>query len=218
MASATKLTAAMRDRAGKGMARATRRQDRVPCVIYGAGKPPVMISLPMKDLERAVHSTSFVTHMLDIDVDGTSHHVLPRDVQLHPLTDRPIHVDFLRIDSTSVITVGVPFVFANVESSPGIKRGGVLNIVHHEIEVRCRPDQIPESITIEMGEAAIGTSIHLSDITLPEGVKVVTHEKDFTIATLAAPTVARSEEEEDQAAAAAASAASTAAAEPAAKA
>jgi large subunit ribosomal protein L25 len=217
MANATKLTAAMRERAGKGMARETRRQDRVPCVIYGGGKPPVMISLPMKDLERQVHHTAFVTHMLDIEVDGASHHVLPRDVQFDPLTDRPIHVDFLRIDATSVITVGVPVVFLNMETSPGIKRGGVLNIVHHEIEVRCRPDRLPENISIDLGDAIVGTSIHLSDITLPEGVTVVTHEKDFTIATVAAPTVARSEEEEDQAAAAAASAASTAAAESAAK-
>ena len=217
MATATKLTAAMRDRAGKGMARETRRQDRVPCVIYGAGKPPVMISLPMKDLERQVHSSTFVTHMLDIEVDGASHHVLPRDVQFHPLTDRPMHVDFLRIDATSVVTVGVPVVFLNLDTCPGIKRGGVLNIVHHEIEVKCRPDQIPESINIDLGEATVGTSIHLSSITLPAGVTVVTHEKDFTIATVAAPTVARGEDEAEQAAAASASAASAAAAEPAAK-
>ena len=215
MAQATKLTAAMRDRAGKGMARETRRQDRVPCVIYGGGQSPVMISLPLKDLERRVHSTHFVTQMLDIEVEGASHHVLPRAVQFHPLTDRPIHVDFLRIDAKSVITVAVPVVFLNQETSIGLKRGGVLNIVHHEIEVRCRPDLIPANISIDLADAIIGTSIHLSSINLPAGVTVVTHEKDFTIATVAAPNVSRTDEADDQAMAASASAASTAAAEPA---
>ena len=147
MATATKLVATTRDRAGKGMARETRRQNRIPCVIYGGKQPPQMISIEAKLLERDVQTSSFVTRTYLIEPDGQSHSVLPRDVQFHPVTDKPIHIDFLRIDASSVVTVSVPFDFANPEASPGIKRGGVLNIVHHEIELRCRPDKIPAHIT-----------------------------------------------------------------------
>jgi large subunit ribosomal protein L25 len=203
MATATKLTAAMRTRAGKGMARETRRQDRVPCVIYGGKQAPAMISIPLRDIEKYALSSTFVTRVFDIDIDGAAHKVLPRDVQVHPITDKPIHIDFLRIDQNSIVTVAVPFQFINVETAPGIKRGGVLNIVHHEIELKCRPDQIPSHITIDLKGAEIGTSIHLSEIALPEGVTAATHEKDYTIATVAAPSAMRGKEEEDTKAAAA---------------
>ena len=195
MANATKLTAAARDRAGKGVARETRRQGRIPCVIYGAGLPPVMISVDAAAVAREVHASNFVTRTFDIDVEGAVHHVLPRDVQFHPVSDRPIHIDFLRIDAASLVNVSVPFEFKNVETAPGMKKGGALNIVHHEIEVRCRPDQIPAHITIDMAGLDVGASVHLSDIVMPEGVTPHVTEKDFTIATIATPSAMRSKED-----------------------
>jgi large subunit ribosomal protein L25 len=216
MATATKLTAAMRDRAGKGVARETRRQDRVPCVIYGGSQAPVMISILLRDIEKYALSSTFVTRVFDIDLNGAAHKVLPRDVQLHPITDKPMHIDFLRIDQNSIVNVAVPFQFINVETAPGIKRGGVLNIVHHEIELKCRPDQIPSHITIDLKGAEIGTSIHLSEITLPDGVTAATHEKDYTIATVAAPSAMRGKEEEEATVAATPDAAAAAAGAPAA--
>jgi large subunit ribosomal protein L25 len=201
MANAIKLPAVARDRAGKGVARAARRQGHIPCVIYGGGKAPVMISIDATLVERSVHASNFVTRMFDIDLGGQTHHVLPRDVQFHPVSDRPIHIDFLRVDASSVITVAVPFEFRNVETAPGIKKGGVLNIVHHELEVKCRPDQIPAHITIDLAGQELGASIHLSALTLPEGVTAVSAEKDFTIATIATPSALRGKEEEEEAAA-----------------
>jgi large subunit ribosomal protein L25 len=212
MANAIKLSAVARDRAGKGVAREARRRGHIPCVIYGGGQPPVMISIDQTLVERSVHASNFVTRMFDIEVDGASHHVLPRDVQFHPVSDRAIHIDFLRVDATSIITVAVPFEFRNVETAPGIKKGGVLNIVHHELEVRCRPDQIPAHITIDLTGRDLGSSIHLSDLALPEGVTAVTMEKDFTIATIATPSALRGKEE-DEADTAAAAAVETAPAE-----
>ncbi len=214
MATATKLTAASRERAGKGVARATRREGRIPCVIYGGKEPPAMISIESALLEKQAHASNFVTRVFDIVVDGKTTQVLPRDVQFHPITDRPMHIDFLRIAADSELTVEVPFEFINSDAAPGIKRGGTLNIVHHEIEVRCRPSDIPAHLTIDLAGGDIGTSYHLSAIALPKGVTLVTHEKDFTIATIAAPSALRGKEEET-ADAAATPAAGTAASEPA---
>jgi large subunit ribosomal protein L25 len=213
MSKATKLTAAARDRAGKGVARETRRQGRIPCVIYGGKEPPVLIAIDSAAIIRHAHASNFVTRMFDIEVDGKSHHVLPRDVQFHPVSDRPIHIDFLRIDAESVVTVAVPFEFINVETAPGIKRGGTLNIVHHELTIRCRPDQIPAHITIDLAGAEMGASIHLSAVTLPEGVTVVSSDKDYTIATVATPSALRGKEEAEDAQAAAAASAAAAPAE-----
>ena len=196
MANATKLTAASRDRAGKGMARETRRQGRVPAVIYGGKQPPVMISLDAAVIGRIAGSSNFSSHIFEIELEGATHRVLPRDVQFHPVTDRALHVDFLRIGADSVVTLAVPFEFVNVEASPGLKRGGVLNIVHHELEIRCRPDQIPAHFTIDLAGLEIGASIHLSSIKFGEGVTVVSHEKDFTIATIASPSALRGKDEE----------------------
>jgi large subunit ribosomal protein L25 len=215
MATAIKLAATTRTRAGKGMARATRRENRIPCVIYGGKLPPQMISIDIALLEKQAHASNFVTHVYDIEVDGKTIQVLPRDVQFHPINDRPIHIDFLRISADSQVTVEVPFEFINADAAPGIKRGGTLNIVHHEIEVKCRPSDIPGHLTIDLAGGEIGTSYHVSAIALPKGVTLVaqTHDKDFTIATITAPSALRGKEEEaDAAAATAASAAATPAA------
>lgn len=194
------LTAEARGRAGKGTARQTRRDGRVPAVIYGGKQAPIMISLEKRAFDRILHQPGFFTHLFDVTVDGTTHRVLPRDVQFHPVSDNALHVDFLRVTGETRITVMVPVEFVNQEKSPGLKKGGVLNIVRHEIEVTCAADAIPEHITVNTEGFDVGESIHVSSVTLPEGVKP-TIERDFTIATIAAPSGLKSEAAEGEAAA-----------------
>ncbi len=194
------LAAEPRDRAGKGGARATRREGRVPGVIYGGKEPPVLISMVMKDVARKVHSANFYTHLFDIDVGGEKHRVLPRDVQMHPLTDAPIHIDFLRIGKGSTIEVAIPVEFINQEDSPGLKRGGVLNVVRHEVDLICPADAIPDHITVDVSGFDVGDSIHISHVKIPDGVKAKIADRDFTIATIAAPSALKSEEAEETAA------------------
>ena len=209
-------TLAAEDRATKGTARVIRRSGRVPAVIYGDKKSPVSIDLDSKDLVRHLERAGFFTHLFDLDIAGKKHRVLPRDVQFHPVTDRPLHVDFLRVSASTRVRVAVPVVFTNTDKSPGIKRGGTLNVVHHEIEVSCAPDKIPEKFEISLEGLQINEAVHLSGLKLPEGLKLTTHEKDFTIATIAVPSAIRSEAKEAKEAAATAAAAPAAAATPAA--
>lgn len=194
------LAAEARGRAGKGTARQTRREGRIPAVIYGNKLPPVTISLDLRGFTRILHQPGFFTHLFDVTVDGATHRVLPRDVQFHPVTDVPLHVDFLRVSADTRITVMVPVEFANQDKSAGLKRGGVLNIVRHEIEVTATADSIPEHITVSCEGFDVGDSIHISSVTLPEGVKP-TIDRDFTIATIAAPSGLKSEAAEGEAAA-----------------
>src|SRR5499427_1729264 len=207
MAETTKVVAKVRDRAGKGGARSSRRDGLIPAVIYGDKQPPMMIAVEPKSVEREMHTEGFFNHQLKIEVDGQGFDVLPRDVQLDPVTDKPLHLDFLRIGPDSIITVQVPVHFRNEGQAPGIKRGGVLNVVMHEITVRTKPASIPEFFEVDLTGLDIGHSVHLSALKVPEGIRVVTREKDPTVATIAAPTVVR----EAAAAAAAEAAAATAA-------
>lgn len=188
MAENVTLAAERRDRAGKGAARATRRSDRVPGVIYGDKKPPLLISIEQRALERVAGKESFFARLATVTVDGESHRVLPREVQLDPVKDRAIHCDFLRVGPKTRITVAVPIHFENEGASPGLKRGGVLNVVRHAVEVYCLADSIPELFTADLTGLDIGDSIHISHVKLPEGVKP-TIARDFTIASIAAPTV-----------------------------
>lgn len=188
-----KLAAEPRERAGKGAARAARRAGRVPGVIYGARKDPVLITLDPRDLRREIGGGGFFAKLFDVELGGGSERVLPRDLQLHPVTDRPIHVDFLRVSRDTRIDVMVPVVFLNEEESPGLKRGGVLNVVRHEIELSCRADAIPPRIEVDLTGRDIGDSAHISEIALPEGVRPTITDRDFTIATIAAPSVIREE-------------------------
>ncbi|MCT4656154.1 MAG: 50S ribosomal protein L25/general stress protein Ctc [Cohaesibacter sp.] len=176
-----------RERAGKGAARAIRREGRVPAVIYGDKKDPISISLPYKETEMQIKKGGFLSHILTIDVDGEKVRVIPRDYQLDVVRDFPMHVDFLRISKTTKITVGVHVNFINEETCPGLKRGGALNIVRREVEVECPAISIPESITVDLATADIGDSIHVSAVELPEGVTPTITDRDFTIATIAAP-------------------------------
>jgi large subunit ribosomal protein L25 len=211
MAETTKVVAKKRDRAGKGGARASRRDGLIPAVIYGDKQPPLMIAVEPKSVERELHKEGFFNHQIQIDVEGTNVDVLPRDVQVDPVTDMPLHLDFLRIGPDSIITVQVPVHFKNEAQAPGIKRGGVLNVVLHEITVRTKPATIPEYFEVDLTGLEIGHSVHLSALKVPEGVRLVTRERDGTVASIAAPTVVREAAAEAAAQAAAAAAAPAAA-------
>lgn len=192
----SKLSAEPRERVGKGAARAVRRSGRVPAVIYGLKRDPVLISLDPKDLRRQISGGGFFSTLLDVEVGGGNEHVLARDVQLHPVSDQPIHVDFLRVSSTTRINVEVAVVFLNEEESPGLKRGGVLNVVRHTVELSCQADAIPQQIELDLTGRDIGDSLHIGEVKLPEGVEPTISDRDFTIATIAAPSIQQEEEVE----------------------
>ena len=187
-----------RDKAGKGAARTTRRKGRVPGIIYGDKKDPVMITVDPIELSKQISTPGFFGRVYHIKVDGTEHRVLPRDLQVDPVTDQPIHVDFMRFSANTRVNVEVMVIFQNEENCPGLRHGGVLNVVRHTVELRCRPDNIPESLEADLAELEIGDGIHISDIKLPEGVEPTITERDFTIATIAAPTIVEEEVEEDE--------------------
>lgn len=189
MAEQYTFAAEIRERAGKGAARATRRAGRIPAVVYGNKVEPLTISLDSMVLDRELSTAGFFGRVFEISVGKDKHRVLPRDVQFDPLTDRAIHVDFLRFSASTRVNVEVAVLFENEAASPGIKRGGVLNIVRREIELVCSPDSIPESIVVDLTGLDIGDSIHFSHVSLPDGAESAITDRDFTIATVAAPTV-----------------------------
>ena len=194
MSDITVLASAARERVGKGSAREARRQGQIPAVIYGDKKAPASITIEQKVLVRYLETGSFFNTLFDIELDGKLNRVLPRDVQLHPVTDIPEHIDFLRVTSTTRISVEVPVEFLNEDDSPGLKTGGVLNVVRYNVEVSCTPDLIPTSLILDLAGTEIGDSLHISAVNLPEGVTPTITDRDFTIATIAAPTVVKEEE------------------------
>lgn len=191
------LSAEVRDRAGKGASRAIRRQGRVPAVIYGNNEAPEGIHLEERELMKALNTGHFMNSV--VMINGTR--TLPKDVQFHPVTDRPLHVDFLRIGEHSSVHVEVPVRFENEEASPGLKRGGVLNIVRHELELVCDAAEIPDEIVIDLSGFEIGDSIHLSHVSLPQGATSAITDRDFTIATIVAPSGLKSSEGDNETAA-----------------
>jgi large subunit ribosomal protein L25 len=194
MAATKVLSAQAREGVGKGAARSLRRQGLVPAVIYGDKKEPLTIALPYKDVHKAIYSGGFLSHTIDIDVDGTKHHVIPRDYQLDPVKDMPVHVDFLRVGANSVLNVEVPVSFINEEKSPGLKRGGTLNVVRHAVELHVPANDIPDNIVVDLEGTDIGDAVHISAVKLPKGVTPVIQDRDFTIATIVAPSALKSEE------------------------
>ena len=196
------LSAETRERAGKGASRAMRREGRVPAVVYGNKEEPLAIHVEEKALMKMLNTGHFMNAVVMIDVGGTTARTLPKDVQFHPVTDRPMHVDFLRISEHAQVHVAVPIRFTGEEESRGIRRGGVLNAVRHELELVCDAAEIPEEIEVSLAGLNIGDSLHISAVTLPKGVESAITDRDFTIATVAPPTVARADAEEDAAAAA----------------
>ena len=193
MAEANTMAVTARDRAGKGAARAERRAGRIPAVIYGGKADPVMISVEPKDLMREMNAGQLFSTVYNLDVAGNNERVLPRDVQYHPVTDRTQHVDFLRVTADTKLPVEVPCNFINEDDCPGLRRGGVLNVVRYAIEFICRVDDIPNQIDIDLSGLQIGEGVHISMVTLPDGVEPTVTDRDFTIATIAAPTVVAEE-------------------------
>jgi large subunit ribosomal protein L25 len=181
------LTADARDRAGKGVARALRRENKTPAVIYGDNKPPVTIALGSNDINVTYNKGGIYTTLCDLTVGKDKHLVLARDVQLHPVTDVVQHVDFLRVTAKTKIAVEVPVHLINEDKCPGLEEKGVLNMVRYDVELICTATSIPDFIEVNMEGKEIGDSIHISDATLPEGTKPVIDDRDFTIATIAAP-------------------------------
>ncbi|MHA1157793.1 MAG: 50S ribosomal protein L25/general stress protein Ctc [Alphaproteobacteria bacterium] len=198
------LSATVREKVGKGAARATRRENKVPAVIYGGKKPPVAIAIAEREIDRRVYGGGFYTSLATIDIGSEKIRTLPRDFQRHPISERITHVDFMRIEDGMTLTIEIPVRFINESEAPGIKRGGVLNIVRHRISVRCPVDAIPEEIVADMTGLDINDSLHISAITLPDEVTPTISDRDFTVATVAAPAGVK---EELRAAAAAAEAA-----------
>lgn len=188
------LSAETRDKVGKGASRALRRTGRTPAVIYGGNQEPVAIHLEEKALVKALGTGHFFNSIVELTVGDTTVRTLPKDVAFHPVSDRPEHADFLRLSADHAVHVKVPVHFVNETASPGLKKGGVLNIVAHELELIATPDAIPDEIAIDVTGLDLGASIHLHDVTLPAGVKVVTHEADMTIATIMTPSALKSEE------------------------
>ena len=188
------LSAEARDRAGKGASRHLRREGRVPAVIYGANEEPTSIHLEEKGLVKILRTGHFMNSVVMIDVGGTTTRTLPKDVQFHPVTDRPLHVDFLRIGEHAQVHVNVPVRFINEEKSPGLKRGGVLNVVRHDLELVVDAAEIPDDIIVDLTGYDVGDSIHISAITLPKGAKSAIEDRDFTVATVVAPSGLKGEE------------------------
>ena len=192
------LSAETRERAGKGASRAIRREGRVPAVIYGQKQEPLSIHVEEKALVRMLNTGHFMNSVVMIDAGGETTRTLPKDVQFHPVTDRPLHVDFLRISEHATVHVNVPVHFTDEEASPGIKRGGVLNIVVHDLELIVDAAEIPDEISISLAGLEVGDTIHLSQVKLPGGAQPV-GDAELTIATIVAPSALKSTEGEEEA-------------------
>ena len=190
------LPAEARDRAGKGASRALRREGRVPAVIYGQKNEPLSIHVEEKQLSKMLSTGHFMNTVVMIDVAGNATRTLPKAVDFHPVTSRPIHVDFLRISEHTKVHVAVPVRFDNEDAAPGLKRGGVLNVVQHELELVCDAANIPNEIHVPLDGLEIGDSVHISQVKLPDGVEPANKDEDFTVATIVAPSAMKAEEEE----------------------
>jgi large subunit ribosomal protein L25 len=201
MSDALTLPAELRERAGKGASRALRREGRVPAVIYGGKEEPTPIHVEAKELIKQLDTGHFMNSIVMIELDGKKIQTIQKDVALHPVKDRPEHADFLRLAKGSKIEVAIPVVFINEEASPGLKKGGVLNVVRHDLDLVCEIDKIPSEIEVDVTGTEVGDSIHISAVKLPEGAESAITDRDFTIATLVAPSALKrseSEEGEDQ--------------------
>ncbi|MES2339417.1 MAG: 50S ribosomal protein L25/general stress protein Ctc [Pseudomonadota bacterium] len=190
------LSAETRDRVGKGASRALRRTGRVPAVVYGMKQDPMGISVNERELMKMLNTGHFMNSVVMIDAGGKAVRTLPKDVTFDVVTDRPLHVDFLRISEHATVTVAVPIVFTDEEDAPGIKRGGVLNIVRHELELVCDAAEIPSEITVSLAGLEVGDTIHISAVTLPKGTETAIDDRDFTIATVIAPSAMKADVQE----------------------
>ena len=181
------IEAVDRPKVGRGPARAARRAGLVPAVVYGGARDPRAISVTLKDLNLHLHAGGFTNSLFELKLGDKTQRVLPRDIQFDPVTDWPVHVDFMRVEEDTRVTIRVPVTWVGEEESPGLRRGGVLNIVRHEVELSCPADSIPEHIVVDLTGTDIGDSIHISQVDLPKGAKPTITDRDFTIVTIAAP-------------------------------
>ena len=188
------LSAEARDRAGKGASRALRREGRVPAVIYGNNEEPQSIHVEEKLLNKLLGTGHFFNSVVMVEVNGKAVRTLPKDVAFHPVTDRPLHADFLRVSEHATVNVNVPVRFENEDSAPGLKKGGVLNVVRHDVELIVDAANIPEDVVVDLKGFEVGDSIHISAVTLPKGAKTAIDDRDFTIATIVAPSALKSSE------------------------
>ena len=179
------LNVEKRERTGTGGARATRKSGLIPGVLYGGARGAIPIEIKAKDVEMALRSGKFLSHMVELNHQGEKQPVIPRAVQFHPVTDKPIHVDLYRVEENAEIAIDVVVHFKNHAESPGLKRGGVLNVVRHTIKLKVKANKIPEEIVVDLTGLDIGDSIHISQIKLPEGARPVIRDRDFTVATVA---------------------------------
>ena len=198
MSENTLINADLRNRVGKGSARAARRAGKIPAVIYGDKKQPISIEIEARMMRKIINEPGIFSRLLDINVDNGKHTVLMRDIHFHPVTDDPMHFDFLRVSQSSTVSVSVGVEFINEAICPALKIGGVLNIVRYEVELNCLPTSIPEKIIVDLSEAKIGDSIHISAVELPEGVTPTITDRDFTIATLQSPGGGVKNEEDEE--------------------
>ena len=190
------ISAEPRERAGKGASRALRREGRVPAVIYGDKKEAIAIHVEARALNKLLGTGHFMNSLIQVELNGVKTRTLPKDVAFDPVSDRPLHVDFFRLAKGAKVQVDIPVVFINQEDSPGLKRGGVMNVVRHELDLMCDADHIPDQIEIDLTGLEIGDSIHISDITLPKGAESAITDRDFTIAGVTAPSALKSSDDE----------------------
>ena len=198
MSDITQIDATMRSRVGKGSARAARRAGKIPAVIYGDKQAPLSIEMEARVVRKVIHEPGIFGRLLNINIDGKNNTVLTRDIQMHPVSDEPLHMDMLRVGASSTVSVAVPVEFINHELSPGLKIGGVLNVVRFEVELNCPAGDIPEKITVDLDGIKIGDSIHISAIPLPEGATPTITDRDFTVATLQSPGGGVKNEDEEE--------------------
>ena len=191
------ISAEPRERAGKGASRALRREGRIPAVIYGDKKEAQPIHVEEKALVKLLSTGHFTNSLVKVEIDGKGARTLPKDIAFDPVTDRPLHVDFFRLAKGAKVQVDIPVVFMNEEESPGLERGGVLNVVRHELELMCDADQIPDQIEISVAGLEIGDSIHISEITLPTGSESAITDRDFTIVGVVSPSALQSQDDEE---------------------
>ena len=194
MADVTAFIGEVREHHGRGSSRALRRAGRVPAIIYGDDNENISVSVAMRELQKDLQRAGFTNRLCEVTIGDSSVRVLPREVQVDPVSEVPIHVDFMRISPRARVRLNIPVVFIDDEESPGIKRGGILNVVRHDIEFYCRADAIPENIVISLDGLDIGDGVHISNVTLPEGTQPTITDRDFTIATIAAPSIHVEEE------------------------
>ncbi|HTZ37970.1 MAG TPA: 50S ribosomal protein L25/general stress protein Ctc [Stellaceae bacterium] len=187
------LSAEPRAGVGKGAARATRRGGRVPGIIYGNGEPPLPVSFEPRELSRAIGRAGFFASIVDVSVDGAVHRTLAREVQSHPVSDAALHIDLMRVGAGATVTVSVPVAFVNHDRAPGLRRGGILNIIRHTLDISCAVDAIPDRLVVDLDGLEIGDSVHIETVALPDGVRPLLSSRDSTIASIAASSAVREE-------------------------